>query len=230
MLEKKASLKYFPQRLLIMEVKNRSDKNIFPVFGMMLPRHTKEIYLRQKSKVIWLTGLSGSGKTLLASMLEKKLFKLNYFCQILDGDNIRSGLNENLGFTEEDRFENIRRIAEAGKLFLDCGIICICAFISPTHKIRQLARNIIGKDDFLEIFVDTPLEVCELRDSKGLYKKARRGELNDFTGISAPYEPPEDPFLRVNNTKPDPARAVNQMLIHVLPEICRDPLPVDERK
>ena len=200
--------------------------NIHTVFDKIKGRQDKEIFLKQRAKVIWFTGLSGSGKTTLASMLEKKLFELHYFCQILDGDNVRSGINKNLQFTEEDRNENIRRIAEVSKLFMNCGIILLCAFISPTNKMRQMAKEIIGEEDFLEIFVDTPLEVCEQRDPKGLYKKARAGEIKNFTGISAPFEKPEKPFLRVVNTNPDIDETVTEMLKKILPEIKFDPLEV----
>lgn len=196
---------------------------IYPVFDKIKDRKAKEIYLKQRAKVIWFTGLSGSGKTTLASLLEKRLFELNYFCQILDGDNVRSGINKNLKFTEEDRMENIRRIAEVAKLFMNCGIILICAFISPTCEMRRMAKQIIGEDDFLEIFVDTPLEVCEQRDPKGLYQKARRGEIRNFTGISAPFEKPENPFLTVDNTDPDIDKTVTAMLKKIVPEIKFDP-------
>lgn len=200
--------------------------NIYTVFDKIKDRKEKEIYLKQRAKVIWLTGLSGSGKTTLASLLEKRLFELNYFCQILDGDNVRSGINKNLLFTDQDRVENIRRIAEVSKLFMDCGIILICAFISPTNEIRQMAKEIIGEDDFLEFFIDVPLEVCEQRDPKGLYKKARAGEIKNFTGISAPFETPQSPFLRVENTNPDIDETVLEMLKNILPEIKFDPLKV----
>ncbi len=200
--------------------------NIHTVFDKIKGRQDKEIFLKQKAKVIWFTGLSGSGKTTLASTLEKKLFDLNYFCQILDGDNVRSGINKNLQFTDEDRIENIRRIAEVSKLFMNCGIILLCAFISPTNNIRQMAKKIIGEDDFLEIFVDTPLEFCEQRDPKGLYKKARSGEIKNFTGVSAPFERPEKPFLRVVNTNPDIDKTVTEMLKKILPELKFDPLKV----
>src|SRR6056297_1489468 len=192
--------------------------NIHPVFDKIKDRHAKEIYLKQRAKVIWFTGLSGSGKTSLASMLEKKLFELNYFCQILDGDNVRSGINKNLRFTEEDRVENIRRIAEVSKLFMNCGIILICAFISPTKKMRNMAKEIIGEDDFLEIFVNTPIEVCEQRDPKGLYKRARAGEIINFTGISAPFEVPENPFLVIDNTNPKLEETVRYMTKKIIPE------------
>lgn len=200
------------------------SNDIYTVFDKIKDRKAKQIYLKQNAKVIWFTGLSGSGKTTLASLLEKRLFELNYFCQILDGDNVRSGINKNLQFTQEDRMENIRRIAEVSKLFMNCGIILICAFISPTNEMRQMAKEIIGEDDFLEVFIDTPLEVCEQRDPKGLYKRARSGELKNFTGISSPFEKPEKPFLKVDNSNPDIEATVKEMLTHVLPEIKFDPL------
>ncbi|NCC46979.1 MAG: adenylyl-sulfate kinase [Bacteroidia bacterium] len=193
--------------------------NIYTTFNQIKDRHSKEIFLKQHSKVIWFTGLSGSGKTTLASQLEKELFNLNFFCQILDGDNIRSGINNNLGFNQEDRQENIRRIAEVSKLFLDCGVILICCFISPTNQLREMAKKIIGKEDFLEIFVNTPLEVCEKRDPKGLYQKARKGEIKDFTGISAPFENPENPFLEIKNTNPNLDQTVKEILDKILPQI-----------
>ena len=200
--------------------------NIHTTFDKIKDRREKEIYLKQRAKVIWFTGLSGSGKTTLASLLEKRLFELNYFCQILDGDNVRSGINKNLKFTDEDRVENIRRIAEVSKLFMNCGIILLCSFISPTNEMRSMAKEIIGEGDFLEIFVDTPLEVCEQRDPKGLYKKARAGEIKNFTGISAPFEVPEKPFLRVDNANPDLDGTVREMLLKILPEIRFDPVEV----
>jgi adenylylsulfate kinase len=200
------------------------ENNIHTVFDKIKGRQDKEVFLKQKAKVIWFTGLSASGKTTLAGMLEKRLFELNYFCQILDGDNVRSGINKNLNFTNKDRLENIRRIAEVSKLFMNCGIILLCAFISPTNEMRQMAKEIIGEDDFLEVFVDTPLEVCEQRDPKGLYKKARVGEIKNFTGISAPFEPPENPFIKVDNTNPNLEETIKQMLIKILPELKFDPL------
>lgn len=197
--------------------------HIYTTFDKIKDRNAKEIYLKQRGKVIWLTGLSGSGKTTLATMLEKRLFEFNYFCQILDGDNVRSGINKNLRFTEEDRLENIRRIAEVSKLFMNCGIILICSFISPTNEMRQLARDIIGDNDFLEVFINTPIEVCEQRDPKGLYKKARAGEIKNFTGISSPFEEPQNSFLDVDNTNPDLEHTVRNMLLRILPEIRFDP-------
>lgn len=175
-------------------------KNIYPVFDRIYDRKVKEEILRQSAKVIWFTGLSASGKTTLAANLEKELFFRRFFCHVLDGDNIRTGINNNLGFSEKDRLENIRRIAEASKLLINTGMITICSFISPTNEIRNLARKIIGENDFIEIFLNPPLEVCEKRDAKGLYKKARAGLIKDFTGISAPFEAPENPDLEIDTS------------------------------
>ncbi|MEY2904462.1 MAG: hypothetical protein RJA52_478 [Bacteroidota bacterium] len=171
--------------------------NIHPIYDQLLDRKERSQKLGQTSKVIWLTGLSGSGKSTIAQFLEKKLFELGFFAQVLDGDNIRDGINKNLGFSEEDREENIRRIAEIAKLYLHSGIITINSFISPTVKIRQLAKNIIGENDFLEIFINAPIEVCEARDVKGLYEKARKGLIKGFTGIDSPYEPPQNPSFEL---------------------------------
>lgn len=175
-------------------------ENIYPVFDRIYDRKVKEEILRQSAKVIWFTGLSGSGKTTLASNLEKELFFRRFFCQVLDGDNIRTGINNNLGFSKEDRLENIRRIAEVSKLLINTGMITICSFISPTEEIRSMARNIIGEEDFIEIFLNTPLEVCEQRDVKGLYKRARAGEIKDFTGISSPFEAPANPDVEIDTS------------------------------
>lgn len=208
------------------QVNVMNANNIFTTFDKIRDRKAKEIYLKQRAKVIWFTGLSGSGKTTLASLLEKRLFELNYFCQILDGDNVRSGINQNLLFTEEDRIENIRRIAEVSKLFMNCGIILICAFISPTNEMRHMAKEIIGEDDFLEVFVNTPIEVCEKRDPKGLYKKARAGEIKNFTGISSPFEIPDNPFVEVDNSNPNMDETAREMLVKIIPEIKFDPVPL----
>jgi len=193
--------------------------NIYPVFNHILSRRHKEDFLKQKAKVIWFTGLSGSGKTTLASGLEKRLFNEGYLVQMLDGDNIRSGINNNLGFSDLDRKENIRRIAEISKLFLNCGVILLCAFISPTDKIRDLAKEIIGEKDFLEVFVNTPLEICENRDPKGLYKKARKGEIQKFTGISSPFETPKKPFLNIDNSNPDINQTIETLFKKINKEI-----------
>lgn len=193
--------------------------NIFPVFDSILQRKDKESLLRQKAKVIWLTGLSGSGKTTIAIGLEKALNSQGILTQVLDGDNIRAGINNNLGFSEDDRKENIRRIAEVSKLFLNCGVITINCFVSPTNEIRQQAKEIIGAEDFLEVFINTPLEICEQRDVKGLYKKARAGEIKDFTGINAPFEAPTHPFLDVKTEGKTVEQSVNEILNKVLPLI-----------
>ena len=173
------------------------SQNIHPVFDQLLQRADREQALGQKAKVIWLTGLSGSGKSTLATGLERALHNTGKHVFVLDGDNVRMGINNNLGFSEEDRTENIRRVAEVAKLFLDAGIIIICSFVSPTRDIRSVARNIIGTTDFLEVYVNASLATCESRDVKGLYAKARRGEIKDFTGIHQAFEAPEPPWLEI---------------------------------
>lgn len=176
-------------------------QNIFPIFDRILSRHDKELLLGQKGVMLWFTGLSGSGKSTVAIALERELQRRGMLCRVLDGDNIRSGINANLGFSAEDRKENIRRIAEVGKLFVDTGIITIAAFISPTEELRRMAAEIIGPDDFKEIYISTPLAACEARDVKGLYARARRGEVKHFTGISAPFEPPLHPALSLDTSR-----------------------------
>jgi adenylylsulfate kinase len=171
--------------------------NIFPHFDQMISREFRENKLGQRSKVIWLTGLSGSGKSTIGLALEKRLFQENFVAQLLDGDNIRSGINKNLGFSEEDRKENIRRIAEIAKLYLSSGIITINSFISPTAETRNIAKEIVGEADFLEIYINAPMATCESRDVKGLYKKARAGEIQGFTGVNQAYEKPENPALEL---------------------------------
>lgn len=191
------------------------QENIHPIFDRTLQRSDREKQLNQNAKVIWFTGLSGSGKSTLAIELEKQLYNLGYLCRILDGDNIRSGINNNLRFTEDDRMENIRRIAEVSKLFVDTGVITIAAFISPTNDIRRMAHDIIGEDDFLEVFVNTPIEVCEARDIKGLYKKARLGEIKDFTGVNAPFEPPLYPAITID-TSEEPLESSTRRLLNFI--------------
>ena len=193
-------------------------ENIYPIFEKMLQRKDREALLKQKGIMIWFTGLSGSGKSTLAIALERELYKQGILCRILDGDNIRSGINNNLGFSEADRTENIRRIAEVSKLFVDCGIVTIAAFISPTHAIRRMASEIIGEDDFLEVYVSTPIEECERRDVKGLYAKARRGEIKEFTGISSPFEAPEHPFISIDTSRQSLADSVKILLEAVSPK------------
>ena len=194
-------------------------ENIYPIFEKMLQRKDREALLKQKGIMIWFTGLSGSGKSTLAIALERELYKQGILCRILDGDNIRSGINNNLGFSEADRTENIRRIAEVSKLFVDCGIVTIAAFISPTHAIRRMASEIIGEDDFLEVYVSTPIEECERRDVKGLYAKARRGEIKEFTGISSPFEAPEHPFISIDTSRQSLADSVKILSEAVSPKI-----------
>ena len=172
-------------------------ENIFPHFDQMISREFRETKLGQRSKVIWLTGLSGSGKSTIGLALEKRLFQENFVVQLLDGDNIRSGINKNLGFSEEDRKENIRRIAEIAKLYLSSGIITINSFISPTAETRNIAKEIVGDADFLEIYINAPMATCESRDVKGLYKKARAGEIQGFTGVNQAYEEPENPAIEL---------------------------------
>ncbi|MEY4204012.1 MAG: hypothetical protein RL013_1715 [Bacteroidota bacterium] len=189
--------------------------NIHPVFDYMLSRAERERALGQRARVLWFTGLSGSGKTTIAVALERKLFEMGRFAQILDGDNIRSGINSNLGFSPADRMENIRRVAEISKLYLNSGIICINCFISPKSEMRELARNIIGREDFTEVFIDTPLDVCEKRDPKGLYRKARAGLIPHFTGIDDEYEPPLNPDIVVNANLLSVEEAVDKILAEI---------------
>jgi adenylylsulfate kinase len=175
---------------------NDKSDHIHPIHDKILSREEKESLLDQRATCLWFTGLSGSGKSTLAASVEKELYRSGILTQILDGDNVRSGLNNNLGFSEEDRRENIRRIAELNKLFLDCGVVVMNCFVSPTKEIRKMAKEIIGPD-FREIYVNAPLELCEDRDVKGLYKKARAGIIKDFTGIDAPFEVPNEPDLEI---------------------------------
>lgn len=190
----------------------------------MESRHDKEQQLRQRGITVWFTGLSGSGKSTIAIALERRLTERGFFCRILDGDNIRFGINRDLGFSEADRTENIRRIAEISKLFTETGIITLAAFVSPTNALRTMAREIIGEADFAEIYIATPLEECERRDVKGLYQKARRGEIKEFTGISSPFEAPENPMLRIDTT----ARPVEEVTDEVLAAIMERITPKNE--
>lgn len=171
-------------------------KHIYPHEGVVKREH-RERLLGQRGVTLWFTGLSGAGKSTLAVAVEEALHKLGNLTYILDGDNIRSGINNNLSFSPEDRKENIRRIAEIAKLFREAGVITLTAFISPYREDRQLARDLAGSDDFIEVFADASLDSCEERDPKGLYKKARAGQIPEFTGISAPYEAPENPELHI---------------------------------
>ncbi|MEL7119081.1 MAG: adenylyl-sulfate kinase [Bacteroidota bacterium] len=196
-------------------------EHIHPIFDKLLSRVEREKKLKQKSKVLWFTGLSGSGKSTIAQNVERLLFHNDFFAQVLDGDNIRSGINKNLTFTEEDRHENIRRIAEVAKLYLNSGIISLNSFISPTIEIRAMAKEIIGEEDFIEIYVNAPLEVCESRDVKGLYKKARSGVIKGFTGIDSPYEAPIQPDLEIKTDQMTIEEATMAVYDFLLPHIQR---------
>lgn len=199
-----------------------SELHIYPVHDQILGRTQKENLLNQKGKVIWFTGLSGSGKTTLAKHLELRLHSLGFLTQILDGDNIRAGINNNLGFSEADRLENIRRISEVSKLFVNCGVITLNCFISPTEEIRNIARTIIGKEDLIEVYVNAPLGVCEQRDTKGLYARARRGEIPEFTGISSPFEPPREAAIEVRTDKTPIDACVDSLLQIIFPQLKTD--------
>ena len=177
-----------------------------------MSRQDKEAHLHQRGVMVWFTGLSGSGKSTIALGVERELARRGLLCRILDGDNIRAGLCNNLSFSPADRSENIRRIAEVGKLFFDTGIITIAAFISPTIEVREMARQIVGSADFLEVYISTPIEECERRDIKGLYAKARRGEVKEFTGISAPFEAPEHPALDIDTSTLSLEESVNKVV------------------
>ena len=197
----------------------KQQENIHPIFDKMESREEKEQQLRQRGLTVWFTGLSGSGKSTIAVALERRLSQQGIFSRILDGDNIRTGINRGLGFSEEERRENIRRIAEVSKLFTETGIVTLSAFVSPTNELREMAREIIGKEDFVEIFVATPLEECERRDVKGLYAKARRGEIKDFTGITSPFEAPESPALAIDTTNLSVEESVERVLEIIIPKI-----------
>lgn len=193
--------------------------NITPIFDRMLQRSDKEELLKQQGVMVWFTGLSGSGKSTIAIALERELHKRGFLCRILDGDNIRTGINNNLGFSPEDRKENIRRISEVGKLFVDTGVITIAAFISPTAELREMVSTIVGKGNFLEVYVSTSLEECERRDVKGLYAKARKGEIKEFTGISAPFEAPQNPALTLDTSVLSVEESVEKVVNMILPKI-----------
>ena len=195
------------------------ENNIYPIFSKMQTREEKERLLGQRGITLWFTGLSGSGKSTVAIALEKKLSSEGILCRIIDGDNVRCGLNAGLGFSPQDRKENIRRIAEVCKLFTQTGIVTLATFISPTREIRGMARDIIGEEDFMEVFIATPLEECEKRDVKGLYAKARKGEIKEFTGISSPFEEPEDPAVRIDTSRLSLEESVRQIAAAVMPRI-----------
>ena len=195
------------------------EKNIFTIFDDILQRKDKEELLNQKSKVIWMTGLSGSGKTTIAKAVERYLYSIGILNQLLDGDNIRVGISNNLSFSEKDRSENIRRIAEVSRLFLNCGVVTLNCFVSPTIKIRKIAKDIIGEENFIEVYINASVKTCEKRDIKGLYKKARKGEIKDFTGISSVFEAPEHPEIEINTSELSIDKSVQKVLDYILPII-----------
>lgn len=193
--------------------------NIYPIFDSILSRKEKERQLKQKALVIWMVGLSGSGKSTLARSIENNFHEMGFLTQLLDGDNLRTGINNNLDFSEKGRLENIRRAAEVSKLFLNCGVITICSLISPTEEVRTLSKNIIGEEYFFEVFINCPLEVCEQRDVKGLYAKARKGEIENFTGINAPFEAPTSPSLELRTDIDSLENCQKKLLEAILPKI-----------
>ena len=195
------------------------ENNIYPIFSKMQSRQEKEAFLGQKGMTLWFTGLSGSGKSTVAVAMEEALAGKGIFCRIIDGDNVRCGLNAGLGFSPEDRKENIRRVAEVCKLFTQTGIVTLATFISPTRELRGMAKEIIGEDDFIEVYVSTPIEECERRDVKGLYAKARRGEIKEFTGVSAPFEAPLSPDIEIDTSALDIEESVEKIISAVMPKI-----------
>lgn len=192
--------------------------NLYPI-QTKVSKDQREQLMQQRARLIWFTGLSGSGKSTLAVQLEAQLFARGFKTYLLDGDNIRTGLNKDLSFTDEGRVENIRRIGEVSKLLLDAGVIVLSAFISPFKADREQVKTIVGSSRYIEVFVDTPLEVCEQRDVKGLYKKARAGEVKNFTGIDSPYEKPESPDLVIRTEALTVEQSVERLLNVVLPKI-----------
>ena len=180
--------------------------------GMKIDKSLRSTSNGQKPCVLWFTGLSGAGKSTIADKLEQKLYQAGKRTYLLDGDNVRHGLNRDLGFSDEDRVENIRRIAEMSKLFVDAGLIVLVSFISPFRAEREMARTLMEDGEFIEIFVDTPLPVCEERDPKGLYKKARAGEIKQFTGIDSAYEPPQAPEITLKAAEHDPDALADQII------------------
>jgi adenylylsulfate kinase len=196
-----------------------SPENIHPIFSELVSRSERERFFNQKAGVFWLTGLSGSGKSTIAKHVERQLFLQGFFVQVLDGDNMRTGVCNNLSFSLEDRNENIRRISEVAKLYVSSGIIVLCSFISPTRAIRAMAQDIIGDDDFYEIFVDAPVTLCEERDVKGLYAKARSGLIKGFTGIDSPYEAPASPALKIDTSEMNEIESTNTVLSFIVDQV-----------
>ena len=193
----------------------RHSKNIFQ-FDMAVNKEQRVRQNKHKPCVVWLTGLSASGKSTIANSLELQLFALNFKTYTLDGDNIRRGLSNDLGFSDADRAENIRRVAEVAKLMSDAGLIVIVAFISPFISERNFARNIVANNEFVEVYVDTPLEICEARDPKGLYQRARSGQLKNFTGIDSDYQQPKHPEIILKTVNKTPDECADQVLNYLL--------------
>jgi len=196
--------------------------HIHPVFDRMLPREAKEALLGQSGAVVWMYGLSGSGKSTLANLLERRLHEQGRFVKVLDGDNVRSGLNRNLGFSYEDRLENIRRVAEVAKLFADCGVVTIASFITPNNRLRELVREIIGDEDLLEVYVRASFEACAGRDPKGLYAKAEAGQVAQFTGRDSAFEEPEAADLVIDTEALDEEESLDRLLAAVLDRIATE--------
>lgn len=195
------------------------NQHIYPIFDRILQKSDKEKLLNQKAKVLWFSGLSGSGKSTIAKEVERELYNRGFLTQILDGDNIRSGINSNLGFSEADRIENIRRISEISKLMVNAGIITINSLISPNEQVRNIAKSIIGEENFVNVYINAPFEECEKRDVKGLYLKARRGEIKNFTGLDSPFEEPVNPDITVRTDKQTVEESTKQILDFLLPLI-----------
>jgi len=192
--------------------------HLYPI-KTKVSQQQREQLMNQRATLIWFTGLSGSGKSTLAVQLEAQLHALGFKTYLLDGDNIRSGLNKDLTFTEEGRVENIRRIGEVSKLLLDAGVVVLSAFISPFKADREQVKNIVGSENYIEVFVDAPIEVCEQRDVKGLYKKARAGEVKNFTGIDSPYEAPDDADVHILTHQFTIEQSMETLMKVVLPRI-----------
>ena len=194
-------------------------KHIYPIFDTLVQREQKEETLQQRGIVVWMVGLSGSGKSTLARSLEQNLHSQGFKTMLLDGDNLRTGINNNLGFSEEDRTENIRRAAEVSKLFASAGMVTICSLISPTEAIRDMAKEIIGEADYFEVYVNCPIEVAEQRDVKGLYAKARAGEIKNFTGIDSPFEGPTNPSLELRTDLEEIQDSQQKLVEAIIPRI-----------
>lgn len=195
--------------------KHETDDNIV-WHNQQITKNKRETLLNQKPCILWFTGLSGSGKSTIANAVEQELFTRGIKTYLLDGDNVRHGLNKDLGFSEMDRIENIRRIGEVSKLFVDSGLIVLTAFISPFKSDRQIAKSLVNYDEFIEVFVNTSLEVCESRDPKGLYEKARNGDMKNFTGIDSPYENPEEPKIEIKTDELSIQKCCDKIIDYLL--------------